>query len=111
MAKNNDAVFFTAVLAVIRLMVTLGRVVSRSTGQSLSLLNTLVNIPFHLKFIFNFYMELQLFSLCSELDQSFDAINHRLRQLRKYSISNSITDTGQVLVQFLSSGICKGDEH
>jgi len=96
-SKNNDAILFTVLLAVIRLMVTMARVISRSTGQSFGFFNTLVNIPFHLKFIFNFYMELQLFTLCSELDQSFDAINNRLRQLRKYAVCNSLTETGQVI--------------
>ncbi|XP_059473482.1 putative gustatory receptor 28b [Neocloeon triangulifer] len=96
--RNNDAILFTVVLAMIRVMVALGRVVFRSTGQPVSLLNTFITMPFHLKFIFNFYMELQLFTLCSELDHSFDSISHRLKQLRKNCTSNSITDSGLVLV-------------
>ncbi|CAB3373299.1 Hypothetical predicted protein [Cloeon dipterum] len=97
-AKNNDAILYTVLLAMIRLMVTLSRVIFRSAGIPTNLLNTLVNMPFHLKFIFNFYMELQLFTLCSELDQCFDSIRNRLRQLSRNTVTNSITDTGQVLV-------------
>ncbi|XP_059479287.1 putative gustatory receptor 28b [Neocloeon triangulifer] len=92
---SNDAFRFAVIFALIRLFATLTPVFSRSNTE---LLSNLMNIPFHLKFIFNFFMELQLFTFCSMLEMSFNAIRARLNRLRKHAPNNSLTQCGKVIV-------------
>jgi len=93
--KSKDAFRFAVAFATIRLLATLTPVFSRNNNQ---LAATLINIPFHLKFIFNFYMELQLFVFCSMLELSFKSIRLRLTRLRKFSPHSSLTMCGKVVV-------------
>ncbi|CAB3363481.1 Hypothetical predicted protein [Cloeon dipterum] len=92
---SNDAFRFAVMFALIRLLATLTPVFSRSNSE---LVATLMDIPFHLKFIFNFYMELQLFTFCSMLELSFSSIRARLSRLRKHTPNNSLTQCGKVFV-------------
>jgi hypothetical protein len=95
LTQSKDAFHFAMAFALIRLLATLTPVFSRNSSQ---LQSYWMDIPFHLKFVFNFYMELQLFVFCSMLELSFNSIKGRLSRLRKYAPCNSLTGCGMVLV-------------
>lgn len=93
--NSKEAFHFAMAFALIRLLATLTPTFSRYNSQ---LQSTWMDIPFHLKFIFNFYMELQLFVFCSMLELCFNSIRVRLSRLRKYAPINSLSQCGMVLV-------------
>jgi hypothetical protein len=95
--KTRDSFRFIVAFAVIRLVAALSPVFSHYNHNN-QLLSCLLDVPFHLKFIFNFYMELQLFVFCTMLEASFNSIRVRLSRLHKYSARSSLTATGLVIV-------------
>jgi len=86
--SNHMALIFTLGFALVRTLSTLYRLIMTD--------GSLLNFPYHFKFVFNVLMELQLFCLLAELDQSFDSINSRLAQLRRRLPNNSLTLSGGV---------------
>lgn len=88
--SNHMALVFTMGFALVRTLTTLYRLITID--------GALLSSPYHFKFVFNVVMELQLFCLLAELDQSFDSINCRLAQLRNSVPNNSLTLSGSVFV-------------
>ncbi|XP_059477018.1 putative gustatory receptor 28b [Neocloeon triangulifer] len=88
--SNHVTLFFVLGFTLVRIVSTLYRLIITE--------GTLLNFPYHFKFVFNVVMELQLYCLLAELDQSFDAINAKLAQLGKKIPNNALTLCGNVFV-------------
>ncbi|CAB3362333.1 Hypothetical predicted protein [Cloeon dipterum] len=87
---NHVALFFILGFTLVRIVSTLYRLLIDD--------GSLLNFPYHFKFVFNIVMEVQLYCLLAELDQSFDSINERLAQLNSRLPDSALTLCGNVFV-------------